>query len=77
MIFAKNPIQHGMMKHIRVKYHALRVIVKENEITLQYYPIGEQLNDIITKSLGRKRFGYLTSFLGVFQIKDFGEVLKI
>ncbi|EOY07331.1 Cysteine-rich RLK (RECEPTOR-like protein kinase) 8 [Theobroma cacao] len=36
---ARNPVQHGKTKHIRVKYHAFRESVKEGEIQLANCPI--------------------------------------
>ncbi|WRX10532.1 Reverse transcriptase [Theobroma cacao] len=44
---AKNPVQHGQTKHMR----ALRELVKNNEIDLQYRPKDEQIADIFTKGL--------------------------
>ncbi|EOY32423.1 Uncharacterized protein TCM_040335 [Theobroma cacao] len=50
---ARNPIQHGRIKHIRDKYHAFREFVKDNLITLQHCPTEDQVVDIFTKSLGK------------------------
>lgn len=67
---AKNPVQHGRTKHIRVKYHALREAVKEGEIELAHCSTSDQFADIFTKSLGNDRFEYLRSCIGVQQIKN-------
>lgn len=73
---AKNPVQHGSTKHIKVKYHVLRDAVKEGEIELLHCLINDQLVDIFTKRLGNERFEYLRFCLGVLQIKNYGVTLK-
>ncbi|EOX93341.1 Retrotransposon protein, unclassified, putative [Theobroma cacao] len=73
---AKNPVQYRRTTHIRVKYHALKGAVKENEGELKHCKTENQLADIFTKSLGRERFEHLRSCLGVQQIMNHGAVLK-
>ncbi|EOY13053.1 Uncharacterized protein TCM_031572 [Theobroma cacao] len=63
---AKNPVQHGRTKHIRVKFHALREAVKEGDIELEYCPTKEQQADIFTKCLNAEQFEYLRGKLGVY-----------
>ncbi|EOY27496.1 Uncharacterized protein TCM_029332 [Theobroma cacao] len=65
---ARNPVQYGRTKHIRVKYHALRAAVKDGEIVLEYCNTEDQLADIFTKGLPKDKFEYLRSELGVFQV---------
>jgi len=33
---SKNPVMHGRSKHIRVRFHFLRDLVKDREIELEY-----------------------------------------
>lgn len=73
---AKNPVHHGQTKHVKVKYHALRKTVNEQEIELRYCNIEVQLADILTKGLSRERFETLKTCLGVSQITGHGGVLK-
>ena len=61
---AKNPIQHGKTKHIKVKFHFLREDEREQEICLTYCRSEEQLADIFTKALSKARFEDLRTKLG-------------
>lgn len=73
---ARNPIHHGRTKHIRVKYHALKDAVKDQEIKLRCCHIENQLANIFTKVMNIERFEMVRSHLGVHQIFDHVDVLK-
>jgi len=62
---AKNPVLHGITKHIRVKFHAIREMVTNKEIKLNYCPSEAQVADVMTKSLQKARFEKMRRMLGV------------
>ncbi|KAG6501037.1 hypothetical protein ZIOFF_040903 [Zingiber officinale] len=50
----KNPVFHGRSKHIDIKYHFIRDLVRENEIAVNYCKSEDQVADIFTKGLKMK-----------------------
>ena len=52
-------------KHIDIKFHYLRDLVKEGEISLKYCKSHEQVADILTKPLKADLFYKLKQLLGV------------
>ncbi|XP_037491581.1 secreted RxLR effector protein 161-like [Jatropha curcas] len=48
---SRNPILHGRSKHIRVRFHFLRDLVKEGVGELQFCGTKDQLIDLMTKPL--------------------------
>ena len=47
----KRPATHSRSKHIDIRYHHLRELVAKGDISLHYVATGEQIADILTKSL--------------------------
>lgn len=62
---SKNPILHGRTKHIDVKFHFLRELVKEGTVELIFCGTKEQIADIMTKPLKLESFVKMRSMLGV------------
>jgi len=62
---ANNPLQHGRTKHIKVKFHAIREVVKSREISLEHCSSEEQIADIMTKALSKGKFEMPRLRLGV------------
>lgn len=62
---AKNPIQHGITKHISITYYATREAEKERELKLVYYSSKKPLTNILTKLLPKNLFKTLRSELKV------------
>lgn len=48
---SKNLAMHSRTKNIDIQYHFLREHVLNNDVTLEYVAIADQLADIFTKSL--------------------------
>ncbi|CAI7740737.1 unnamed protein product [Closterium sp. NIES-54] len=48
---AKNPVLHGLTKHMRVKWHWTRSMVAAGEVELHYVKTMGQLADMMTKRL--------------------------
>ncbi|GAA0187557.1 transmembrane signal receptor [Lithospermum erythrorhizon] len=53
---SKNPVMHGLCKHIDVRYRFLRDMVKEGSIALSYCKREDQTADVMTKALKLKTF---------------------
>ncbi|GKB28168.1 retrovirus-related pol polyprotein from transposon TNT 1-94 [Tanacetum coccineum] len=62
---SKNAVLHGRSKHIRVRYHFLRDLVKEGVIKLVYCHTEEQLADIMTKPLKMVTFQRIREAFGM------------
>ncbi|KAH7569100.1 hypothetical protein JRO89_XS06G0105600 [Xanthoceras sorbifolium] len=60
-----NPVQHGRIKHIKVKFHSICEAKKEGEIKMLYCKSELQLADIFTKSFTSSIFEFLRGILGV------------
>ena len=67
---SKNPVYHGRSKHIDVRYHFLRDLVKDGTIDLLHCRSEDQLADIFTKPLKFVTFEKLRKLLGICSMKD-------
>ena len=67
---SKNPIFHGRTKHIDVKFHFLRELVKEGVVELIFCGTNEQIADIMTKPLKLESFVKMRNMLGVQGMED-------
>jgi len=65
---AEHPNQGKKMKHVRLKYHHIRELIEEKEITIEYVRSEEQLADIFTKALPGPRFNSLREAMGVVEV---------
>ncbi|CAI7749203.1 unnamed protein product [Closterium sp. NIES-54] len=54
---AKNPVLHGLTKHMRVKWHWTRSMVAAGEVELRYVKTTGQPADMMTKRLGPAPLG--------------------
>ena len=50
MNLAKNPEHHQRTKHIDIKYHFIRLEIKQGRINLEYVPTEQNMADIFTKA---------------------------
>ena len=62
-----NPVQHDRTKHVEMKYHYVREMVRRREVELQYIPMEEQIVDVLTKSLCQGKFEYFRDRVGVVE----------
>jgi hypothetical protein len=60
-----NPIMHGRCKHIDVRFHYLRDLVKDEVIMLEYCKTRDQVADLMTKPLKLESFCKFRSKLGM------------
>jgi hypothetical protein len=68
----KNPISHGMSKHIDTRFHFIIEQVANGMIQVQYCPTEVQLADGFTKVVKLDRFEFLRKQLGIVNHKQFG-----
>ena len=68
---SKNPVMHGRSKHIKVRFHFLRDLVKDGEIDLVHCVTQEQVADLMTKALKLEAFQELRMKM---RILDYTEV---
>ncbi|XP_039310741.1 secreted RxLR effector protein 161-like [Solenopsis invicta] len=52
----ENPIFHRKSKHVDIKFHYTRELVKQKQIKIQHVSTQSQLADILTKPLARGKF---------------------
>ena len=69
-ILAGDHVWHSRVKHIRVKYHYVRELVEDDEISISRIRLADNLADILTKPLGRVDFLRLRHGLGLTGIED-------
>ncbi|CAI0444726.1 unnamed protein product [Linum tenue] len=67
---SKNPVLHWRSKHIDVRFHFLRELVRDGAIELQHCGTTEQIADIMTKPLKLDAFQLLRSRLGIIDEAD-------
>jgi transposase InsO family protein len=67
---SKNHVFHKKSKHIDTRYHFIRELVKEGEISLLFCGSKEQLADMFTKPLGKLAFEYQRQHLGIGSADD-------
>ena len=62
---SKNPVFHDKSKHIEIKYHHIRDMVKRGAVKLQYVTMDEQIAILLTNPLAKVKFKYFREKLGV------------
>ena len=62
---------HGRSKHIKVRFHFLRDLVRDEEIELVHCGTQEQIADLMTKALKFDAFEKLRKMMGMV---DFTQV---
>ncbi|KAA0040718.1 integrase [Cucumis melo var. makuwa] len=65
---SKNTVFHGRSKHIRIKYHFIRELVKDGEVIVKYCKTQDRVADIFTKALKFDLFVKFRGKLGVAQV---------
>lgn len=63
-----NPVFHNKTKHIDIKYHYCREMIKENIVSVDYLCTSDMPADLLTKSLGAiKHYKHLQT-LGIVKV---------
>jgi hypothetical protein len=63
----ENPMFHDKSKHIEIRYHFIQDRIKKGALELQYIPIDQQVVDILTKPLVKRKFEAFKDKLGLVQ----------
>ncbi|MCO5564328.1 hypothetical protein L7F22_017988 [Adiantum nelumboides] len=67
---ARNLILHARTKHIEMHYHYVREMLSVGEIGLAYVPTQDNLADLLTKTLSRKKLEAFRKALGLLPFVD-------
>ncbi|CAK9161582.1 unnamed protein product [Ilex paraguariensis] len=67
---SKNPVMHGRSKHIDVRFHFLRDLIKDGAIELVHCGTEDQVADVMTKPLKLDTFLRLREMPGVCEVPD-------
>ena len=62
---SKNPVMPGRSKHIDVRFHFLRNLIKDEVVELVQCSTQEQVADILTKPLKLETFVKMRGLMGV------------
>ena len=65
---SKNHVFHKRKKHIDTRYHFIRELVNNGEISLEHCRSKDQLADIFTKALPQEQFDYLRDQMNIVNI---------
>ena len=65
MNLSKNIFSHDGSKYIEIMYHFIHDYVERGVVELQYIPIENKVENILTKPLGRGKFDHFKDKLGV------------
>nr|PNR27466.1 hypothetical protein PHYPA_029618 [Physcomitrium patens] len=68
---AHNHAFYSQTKHVKVKDHSICELIVEKEITIHYIGTNNQLTDLLTKPLGRKKFLH---FQDAFRMKHLSSL---
>ena len=63
----KNPVFHSRSKHIDIKHHYIRDLIRDKEIVVEYCASEDQTSDIFTKPLKANLFLKLKNMLGMIK----------
>ncbi|KAD7117504.1 hypothetical protein E3N88_04772 [Mikania micrantha] len=66
---SRNPIMHSRSKHIELKHHFIRDLVKQGIIALEFCCTEDQLADFLTKSVTREKFVYFRHHVGMHEFE--------
>eukprot|EP00253_Pinus_taeda_P032567 PITA_32567 len=64
----KDPVQHQRNKHIELRMHFIRKLIRDHFLELQYCSTDDQVADIFTKALTEAKFTKLRFMVGVQEV---------
>jgi len=64
---SKNPVMRGRSKHIDVRFHFLRNLIKDEVVELVQCSTREQMANILTKPLKLEMFVKMHGLMGVYE----------
>ena len=60
-ILAENPVHHSRIKHIDIRYHYIRDLVRDGVFNINYIKTDDNCADALTKPLLSHKFNTLTN----------------
>lgn len=73
---AENPVFHSRSKHIDVRHHFIRDVLKRHPVKLLYLPTEQMIADALTKGLPGPKLTECSSGFGLFQTIRSGARLE-
>ena len=70
---AKDNKFHSQTKHIDLRFHFIREVVEDNELSITYIPTEENMANIFNKALVRPKFKGFVERLGLREVKGSEE----
>ncbi|KAJ3655891.1 hypothetical protein Zmor_014999 [Zophobas morio] len=70
---AQYPVYHARSKHIDLRHHYIREVVKNDSLTIQHVPSQDMIGDIFTKGLASIKHGSFTERLDLAQPRVEGK----
>lgn len=67
---AINPVFHARTKHIDIRHHFVREVIKSGQLVLRHVASDEMPADVLTKALTRPKHGRCVSLLGLTKTPD-------
>jgi hypothetical protein len=64
---ASNPTFHAHMKHIGVRHHFIHEHVEDNDITLDYILMNDQVANVLTKALAHEKHSKFCTAMGLHE----------
>jgi len=74
--FASSEINHSKMKHIALREHYLRELVRNGIVKPMFVPTSENIADIFTKSLGRQSFIAARDKLNLVNLESYNSMVE-
>jgi hypothetical protein len=74
---SNNPVNHGRTKHIDIRHHYLRGLIKDGLMEMEYCPTKEMTADLLAKALPRPAFEYLRGKMNLVPLSQHGGVLDV
>jgi len=65
---AKNQVYHARMKHIDVRFHFVREILKEGDVMLEKIHTKKNPTDMLTKVVSGAKFKYFKNVLHILLV---------
>lgn len=70
MSIAENIGYNPRTKHISIRYHFIREIIKTGKLQLQYIPTNNQTADVMTKGLQRIKHKQMCELLNLIKLSN-------
>lgn len=67
---AENPVFHNRTKHIDVRHHYVREVLRSGLLGVEYIPTEDMASDILTKGTPAPKHGKCVTLLGLRRIED-------